>query len=123
MPRFALLLAALFALLAPAPAQRPSVVQVDLSNFHIVPATIHLAAGQPVRMVFTNSSGSGHDFTAPAFFGRAVGVSGPVSGGQVELAGHSSSKVTLTPAPGTYKAKCSHFGHRLMGMSATILVD
>ena len=108
---------------ASAPAQPTTSVPVTLSNFNIAPATIHLAAGQPVRLVFSNASGGGHDFTAPDFFARASGVSGPVAHGEVELAGHATATVSLIPARGTYKAKCTHFAHKMMGMSATIIVD
>lgn len=122
MLRAPLLVAALLAA-SSAPAQPATSVAVTLSNFSIAPAAIHLAAGQPVRLVFTNASGGGHDFTAADFFARASGVSGPVVHGEVALAGHAAATVTLTPARGTYKAKCTHFAHKMMGMSATIIVD
>jgi len=108
---------------APATAQAPATVPITLSNFRIAPSMIHLAAGQPVRLVFTNFSGSSHDFTAPAFFGRAGALSGPAERGEVDLPGHSSATIILTPARGVYKARCTHFGHKMMGMSATIVVD
>ena len=108
---------------AAAAAQPVATVPINLSSFNIAPAAIHLVAGQQVRLVFTNASGGSHDFTAPAFFARASDVSGPVDRGEVELAGHQSTTVTLTPARGTYKAKCSHFAHKMMGMSAVIVVD
>ena len=117
------LLVAILLVASPAAAQPLKGVAINLSNFNIAPATIHLAAGQPVRLVFTNGSGGGHDFTAPDFFARSSGVSGPVAHGEVELAGHATATVTLTPARGTYKAKCTHFAHKMMGMSATIIVD
>ena len=116
-------LAAILLVTSSATAQPATSVAINLSNFNIAPATIHLAAGQPVRLVFTNGSGGGHDFTAPDFFAHASGVSGPVAHGEVELAGHATAIVTLTPARGSYKAKCTHFAHKMMGMSATIVVD
>ena len=115
-------LSAIF-LSAAATAQPVATVPITLSSFNIAPAAIHLVAGQRVRLVFTNASGGSHDFTAPAFFSRASDVSGPIESGEVDLAGHQSVTVTLTPARGTYKAKCTHFGHKLMGMSAVIVVD
>lgn len=121
-----LMIAPAIAIVAPAAAQAPgapATVPIAVSSFDIVPSTIHLAAGQPVRLVFSNTSRSSHDFTAPAFFARAAGVTGPIERGEVELAGHSSATVMLIPARGTYKAKCSHFGHAMLGMSATIVVD
>lgn len=121
MLRFTPLLALLCA--APAGAQAPATVAIALSNYQIAPAVIHLEAGQPVRLVFTNGSGGGHDFTAPEFFAHATAVTGPVDHGEVDLVGHASVSVMLTPARGTYRAKCTHFAHRMMGMSATIVVD
>ena len=115
--------AGLLAAGAAASAQPVATVPITVTSFHIAPGAIHLVAGRPVRLVFTNASGAGHDFTAPAFFARASGVAGPVDHGEVELGGHQSATITLTPARGTYKAKCSHFGHKLLGMSATIVVD
>ena len=111
------------AAIAAAPAQAPATVPITLLNFSIAPATIHLAAGRPVRLVFTNASGSSHDFTAPAFFAHAAALAGPVEGGEVDLPAHATASVTLTPTLGLYKARCTHFGHKLVGMSATIIVD
>ena len=122
MLRAPLLLVALLAA-TPGSAQPATSVAITLSNFSIAPTTIHLSAGLPVRLVFTNASGGGHDFTAPNFFAHASGVSGPVAHGEVELAGHATATVSLIPARGTYKAKCTHFAHKMMGMSATIIVD
>ena len=98
-------------------------VRIDLASFSIAPKPIQLAAGWPVRLIITNSSGSGHDFTAPGLFATARDVSGPVDRGSVELAGHQSAVVDLTPARGRYKAKCGHFGHALMGMKGLVIVD
>jgi plastocyanin len=117
------MLAPAIAIAASATAQAPATVPITLSNFRIAPATIHLAAGQPVRLVFTHASGSSHDFTAPAFFAHSAALAGPVERGDVDLPAHAAVSVTLTPARGLYKAKCTHFGHKIMGMSATIIVD
>lgn len=106
-----------------APASPPAEVRIDLSSFAIAPRPIRLAAGQPVRLVFTNRSGGAHDFTARGLFAAASKVSGPVAGGTVDLAGHQSAVVELTPARGRYKVHCSHFGHSLMGMKGVVLVD
>lgn len=106
------------AVAAPAPE-----VRIDLASFSIAPRPIHLSAGQPVRLIIANSSGSGHDFTAPGLFATARNVSGPVVRGSVELAPHQSAVVDLTPARGRYKAKCGHFGHALMGMKGLVIVD
>lgn len=125
MPRLILALPLLLALAAPAASQNgaPPTVSIALSSFHIAPSTIHLVAGQPVRLTFSNESGSGHDFTAPSFFATAKLLSGAVPGGEIELPAHGSTSITLVPAKGTYQAHCSHFGHKLLGMKATVVVD
>jgi len=125
MVRSLLVLSPLLALAVPAGAQLAPVPTVSIteSSFRIAPGMIHLAAGQPVRLVFTNLSGSGHDFTAPAFFGRAQILSGAIGRGEVDLPGHAQVVVTLVPAKGVYRAHCTHFAHTMMGMKATIVVD
>lgn len=119
----ALLAAAGFAA-APAPAAET--VPIALSSFHFAPSTIHLKAGAPVTLHLVNASGSGHDFTAPAFFAAAriaPDDAGFVQAGSVELHGGQTRDIHLTPARGRYKLKCGHFLHKTMGMSGTILVD
>jgi uncharacterized cupredoxin-like copper-binding protein len=120
--RIPILLISALALASPAIAS-PTSVQIDLASFSIAPRPIHLAAGRPVRLVFTNRSGGGHDFTARAFFAAARDVRGAVADGEVELAGHQTVVVDLIPARGTFKAHCGHFGHKLLGMTGTIVVD
>ena len=92
MPRSILALPLLLALAAPGASQisAPPTVAISLSSFHIAPATIHLVAGQPVRLDFSNESGSAHDFTAPGFFAASKLLSGAVPGGEIELPAHGS---------------------------------
>lgn len=118
-------LLSLLALTAPAAAQSGPVATLSVaeSNFRIAPGIIHLAAGQAVRLNFSNLSGTSHDFSAPAFFAHAQILAGAAPGGEIDLAGHGQSSVTLIPGKGVYKAHCTHFGHKLMGMKATIIVD
>ena len=120
MRRFLLLL--LIAVPAVVAAQ-PAAVEVTLSNFDFTPQTIHLRAGQPVVLHLVNSAGGGHNFSAPEFFAAAQGVSGPVQGGTVEVAGHRSVDVRLTPARGTYRLRCTHTLHTAFGMRGRIIVD
>ena len=116
--------AAAFVLVLAAPAQADAVptVTIDLDSFSFTPSPIRLAAGQRVRLVFVNRSGSGHDFTAREFFKTSRIVQGAVPGGEVELRGHQTAAVQLIPTRGRYKVHCSHFGHALLGMSSEILV-
>ena len=104
-------------------AESPAQFVVSVYSFGFAPAPIQLAAGRPVTMVFTNRSGTGHDFTAPGFFQHAqILAGGPVTE-EVELRPHETRSVTLIPARGTYQAHCSHFLHKQMGMSDTIIVN
>ena len=121
--RLAVTAAFVLALAAPA-ASQPAIptITIELASFNYAPHPIRLAAGSPVRMVFVNRSGSGHDFTARRFFKSARILKGAVPEGEIELAGHGTAIVELVPARGTYKVHCSHFGHKLMGMSTEIIV-
>lgn len=110
-------------LAAPAAAQQPAQVVVQVYSFGIGPQPIHLAAGRPVTLTFANQSGSAHDFTAPGFFQHARIVSGAAPGDKIMLSGHQSRTITLIPAAGTYQAHCSHFLHSQMGMTDTIVVN
>lgn len=122
---------AAFAALAPAisspiAAQQPPApaeFTISVSNYAFAPRPIHLAAGRPVTLTFTNRSGGSHDFTAAQFFHDARILSGAVVDGKVALKGHQSVSVTLVPAAGRYQAHCSHFMHQTMGMTDEIIVD
>jgi uncharacterized cupredoxin-like copper-binding protein len=120
----ALVLAFALALPAAAAAQpTPATVEVRLSNFDFTPSTINLRAGQPVTLHLVNSAGGGHNFAAPEFFAAARGVHGPVAAGKVELRGHASADVTLVPAAGRYRLRCTHTMHTAFGMSGEIVVQ
>ena len=124
MPNLNLLAVAAVLLSAGSPAAaQPAVQTISLSSYAYAPTPIRLQAGRPVRLVFVNRSGNGHDFTARAFFARSRILSGDVRGGKVELRGGESRSVTLVPLAGTYPVHCSHFLHRQFGMRATIVVN
>jgi plastocyanin len=98
-------------------------VEVQLSSFDYAPSTIRLKAGEPVVLRLVNTGKGGHNFAAPQFFAAAGGVSGPVQRGRVEVGGHQSADVRLTPARGTYKLKCTHTLHSAFGMTGSIVVE
>ena len=98
-------------------------VEVQLSSFDFAPKTIRLRAGAPVVLHLVNTGGGGHNFAAPEFFAAAGGVSGPVQRGRVEVKGHQSADVRLTPARGTYKLRCTHTLHSTFGMTGSIVVE
>jgi plastocyanin len=122
--RFAAAAAAALMFAAPAPAQ-PAQLTVQVWSFGFAPQPIHLRAGQPVTLTFINRSGSSHDFVAPGFFQHAKITSGamPMQMSMIDLKPHETKSITLVPARGTYQAHCSHFLHKQMGMSDTIIVD
>ena len=111
-------------LLAPAAQAQPAAqLTVDVYSFGFGPSPIHLRAGQPVTLNFVNRSGSSHDFTAPSFFASSRITAGAAPDGEIELSGHAARSITLSPRAGRYPAHCSHFLHKQMGMSDTIIVD
>jgi plastocyanin len=125
-PRFALALLATLAPITSAatqPATQPATQRIDVWNFGFAPHPIHLAAGRPVTLAFVNRSGSSHDFTAAAFFASAAITAGAAPNGEIDLPGHATRTVTLVPRAGTYKAHCSHFLHKQMGMDDLIVVN
>jgi len=124
----ALIAAAAFLLLAPslsASAAEPApTYTIRLYSFGFQPEPIILRAGVPVTLVFTNSAGLGHEFSARAFFNSARILSGSIgSDGSVELKPHQSASVTLIPARGAYEAHCGHFMHKQLGMSTWVYVQ
>ncbi len=124
----AVLIASLFAIPLPAlaqdsPADAPPRVEVRLSSFDFEPRAIALTAGRPVVLHLVNTGGGGHNFSAPQFFAAATAVSGPVNEGTVEVPGHQSVDIRLTPSPGTYRLRCTHTMHTAFGMRGTITVE
>jgi uncharacterized cupredoxin-like copper-binding protein len=121
--------AALFAvaLLAPLPAlaqdAAPRTVEVRLSNFSFDPQAIALTAGRPIVLHLVNTGGGGHNFSAPQFFAAATNVSGPVNEGTVDVPGHQSVDIRLTPSRGSYRLRCTHTMHSAFGMHGTITVE
>lgn len=102
---------------------QPARYVIRVWSFGFAPRPIHLAAGQAVTLVFVNESGSSHDFTAPGFFKHAMIDGDAAPDVEVELRPHQTRSITLVPRVGTYQAHCSHFLHKQMGMSDTIIVD
>jgi plastocyanin len=106
----------------PLPAQ-PAAQTILLWSYGYSPRPIYLRAGQPVTLTFVNRSGSSHDFVARRFFANSRVLAGDAIGGMVELRGGESKSIRLIPRAGTYKAHCSHFFHKQLGMSDTIIVN
>ena len=101
----------------------PQSITIAVRSFGFMPQPIRLRAGQPVTLTFVNQSGSGHDFTAGAFFAASSIVAGAAPGGEIELKGHETRSITLVPRAGIYPAHCSHFMHAMFGMRDQIIVN
>ena len=113
------------AFIAPSPAAETQIVDVDMSNFKFAPASVELHAGVPTVLRLRNVAGRGHSFSAPEFF--AAAKLGPeaaalVRDGRVEVTGHATVDVPLTPTAGQYPLKCTHALHSAFGMKGTIIV-
>lgn len=97
-------------------------VNVVLTSHRFTPSPIHLSGGVPVRLTIANQSGETHDFYAPEFFYWSKIQRGKVPGGKLRLRSGERAVVTLTPRRGSYKLKCTRFGHAFLGMSTMIIV-
>lgn len=122
--------AALILASAPGLAQAPDsapVVTVQLSNIDFTPKRIMLEHGRSYVLHLVSSVDGGHNFDAEKFFASArvdPADRDKVREGVVEVPGHAAVDVRLTaPAVGTYKLRCSHFGHALLGMKGKIVVQ
>ena len=104
-------------------AAQPARVTIAVWSFGFAPNPLHLAAGRPVTLAFQNRSGSNHDFTAVTFFGSSRIVGGAAPEGEIELRPYETKVITLVPRAGVYKAHCSHFLHKQLGMNDTIVVN
>lgn len=109
------------------PEWRAAVEQdVLLHPFRYEPRTIHLRAGEPVKLRFVNDARATMSFSAPAFF-RAATVrprdARRLRGGRIVLAPGERRTIALVPAPGRYPVHSRNLAHRLLGMSALILVE
>ena len=99
---------------------------VLMRPFDYEPPTIRLAAGQPVKLRFINQGQATFSFSADPF--SALRRSGPamsrlVADGQFEVAPGERRVIALIPAPGRYQARSSNLIHRMLGMSAEIIVE
>jgi plastocyanin len=112
-------------LIGTAQAAQPAVATVQLANFSFNPAQLNLRANTPTVLQLRNDASGGHNFSAPAFFAAAridPASAALVRGGKVEIPGHSTVQIALTPAAGQYPLKCSHTLHAAFGMKGTIIV-
>ena len=117
----------LLAAAQPAPEWRTAPeAQILLRPFAYEPRLIRLRAGQPVKLHFVNEGRATLGFSAPGFFAAArirPGDRGLVRGGGFRLSPGERITVALVPAPGRYRARARNLTHRVLGMSALIVVE
>ena len=113
--------------LAVAQGASQQAINVELSSFAFTPSSLTLQHGRTYRLHLVNTSGGGHDFTAPEFFAAsaiAPADRNRVTDGKVKLAGNQTVDINLThEKAGTYPLRCSHFLHAGMGMRGSITVQ
>jgi plastocyanin len=103
-------------------SQVPAIQTIHLYSYGYQPDPMVLRAGLPVTLTFVNRAGKGHDFTAEKFFRASRIVEGAAPGGEIDLDRGQSTSITLIPSAGRYKVHCGKPFHKLMGMSADIIV-
>jgi hypothetical protein len=111
----------------PEPEWRTAVeYDVLLRPWAYEPNPIVLPAGRPVRLLFVNQSPATMAFGARAFF-RAARLrprdADIVARGGFRLAPGESRAVDLVAPAGHYRARSFNLLHRLLGMSAEIVVE
>ena len=125
------LIAAAGLLVSPAAAQNVDWggaprVEIRISGNRYHPATVRLAAGQPVVLRIHNLSRDSHVFSARGFFDAALvrpEDRSVVTGGAIDLEGREAREVALVPAAGRYEARCSQQYHETLGEKGVILVE
>jgi plastocyanin len=99
---------------------------VLLTSYDIVPETIRLKAGEPVRLRFVNNSNQKHDFSARGFF-RASKLrrrdADLVADGSLEVPPLATETIVLVPSAGRYRISSRNLLHRILGMTGTIVVE
>ena len=119
------LVAASLLVAASAALAQPVTHSVELTNFEFSPDEIHLKAGEPILLRIENAADGGHNFSAPEFFAKArvqPDSAALLKSGKVEVPANSFVELSLTPAAGEYKLKCTHTLHSGLGMNGKILV-
>ena len=90
------------------------------------PKVIRIPAGQPVRLRFVNQSPATMAFGARDFF-RAARMrprdADVAARGGFRLAPGERRAIDLVAPPGRYRARSFNLVHRLLGMSAEIVVE
>jgi uncharacterized cupredoxin-like copper-binding protein len=106
---------------------RSTPLPITLTSYEFAPAHINLQHGKAYRLHLVNTSGKGHDFSAPELFAASTIAPADrtkIDDGSVEVDSGSSVDISLVPAtPGDYAVRCTHFLHAMFGMRATVTVN
>jgi uncharacterized cupredoxin-like copper-binding protein len=100
-------------------------MNVALADFDFTPGNPTFRAGQPVKLVLTNTGSGRHDFSAPEFFAAARyrPDGGLPAGGKVAVDKGQKAEIDLVPgAAGSYPLECTEFLHTMFGMTGQITV-
>lgn len=99
---------------------------VSLTSFEIQPHVIRLKADEAVRLHFVNNSAQPHRFSAPDFF-RNVALRDRdralVRRGALRLPPYADETIAFVPRAGRYKVSGDDLFRRMLGMTATIVVQ
>ena len=102
-------------------------LNVALSDFAFAPKVLHLHRGTPYRLHLVNKSGKAHDFAAYELFENsqvAPRDQSKIDDGKIEVSKGQAVDVRFIPLkPGTYKIKCTHPLHAMLGMTGEAVVD
>ena len=136
-PFIILVLAALALALAACSSAAPAsntvqVVTLDATEFKFEPATIQVAAGRPVKVMFRNKGSVEHDWSIMKITvagkqesGDTHGMSNMAADPAVHVAAMNgqSGQLEFTPTePGTYEFWCTVAGHKEAGMVGKLVV-
>jgi uncharacterized cupredoxin-like copper-binding protein len=111
----------------------PAGLVVKAQEFAYAPGEVEVAAGASVTLVLQNTGALQHDLAIEAIptaeQARAAGQARPAEPGaaapqlRVEAAAGQAAALTFTPTePGRYEFFCTMPGHRLSGMTGTLVV-
>ena len=109
-----------------AQADKPTVIDIKLSEFRFAPTQIELAHGQTYLLRLTNDGQHAHDLSAKDFFKVATmgsDASAKIKNGDIDVPEGQTVEVELTPGtPGTYEMHCARPMHSMLGMKGEIVV-
>ena len=107
-------------------AATPTTISIALSEFKITPSTIALQPNHPYTFHLTNLGGSGHSFSAKAFFKAVTAAPASteaVADGTIEVPKVGAVDVTfVTGQAGEFEMHCTHPLHSTFGMKGKIVV-